>query len=61
MPFTVKLVGAALVPLYVNCAPVVTAAPEAIFALKEALFTVMVFPAWDQVPLHPLPSFWLPV
>lgn len=53
-------VGAALAPLYVNCPPVLTAAPAAIVALYVALCTVTVWPDWDQVPFQPLLSFWLP-
>lgn len=61
VPLTAKAVGAVLVPLYVNWAPVVTAAPAAIVLFQSAWATVTFFPDWDQVPLQPLESFWSPL
>lgn len=60
VPLIAKEVGAVFVPLYVNWAPVVTAAPTAIAPFQDAFFAVTALPDCDQVPLQPLVSVWLP-
>lgn len=60
VPLIAKDVGAALVSLYVNWAPVVTAAPTAIVPFQDAFLAVTDLPDCDHVPLQPLLSCWLP-
>jgi hypothetical protein len=61
VPFSVKLAGAALLPLPLKLAPICADPCVARLPFQLALVTVTVWPDCDQFPFQPWVSVWLPV